>query len=178
MVFKCTNDRNICVPSFYLAQQKLDECSSYTYLGHIICNDLSDNSDIDRQCRSIYAKGNSLIRNFYKCSDSVKVTLFKSYCSSLYTCELWCRHTETKLRKISVAYHGVLKKFLNYPRSTSNSLLCLVYEVPSFQELVRKYVYGFMQRLKDSDNVLLFNLLNSSLFSSSTLSRRWFSLLH
>ena len=30
----------------------------------------------------------TLIRKFYMCTESVKCTLFKSYCTSLYTCQL------------------------------------------------------------------------------------------
>ena len=88
MIFKATSYKNIVVPSFFMEDETLDECQSYKYLGHIITNTCGDNADINRQCRSVYAKGNSLIRKFNKCSDSVKVFLFKSYCSTLYTAEL------------------------------------------------------------------------------------------
>ena len=63
---------------FYLDQHALVECVSYKYLGHYIFCNRNDDLDISRQCRFIYAKGNALIRKFYKCSDDVKVTLFKS----------------------------------------------------------------------------------------------------
>jgi hypothetical protein len=178
MIFKCFSLRNIALPSFSINGQILDECISYKYLGHIITNDCCDNSDISRQCRSIYAKGNSLIRKFYKCSDKVKVSLFKSYCTSLYCSELWCRYSETSLRKICVAYHGVLKKFLNYPRSTSNSLLFVFYNVLSFQELVRKSIFSFQSRLYNCENSIVSNVLSSSHLPSSYLSRRWLSLLN
>ena len=178
MVFKCFSLRNIVVPSFSIDGQILDTCISYKYLGHIITDDCSDNSDINRQCRSIYAKGNSLIRNFYKCSDKVKVSLFKSYCTSLYCSELWCRYTVSSLRKISTAYHGSLKKFLNYPRSTSNSLLFVFHSVPTFQELVRKSIFSFRQRLHNCENSIVINVLNLSHLPSSYLSRRWLSLMH
>ena len=118
IVFKSVSYRKVNSPVFSLGQCNLDECFSYKYLGHFIHYDLSDNTDINRQCRSIYAKGNSLIRKFYRCSDSVKVTLFKSFCSSLYTSQLWGRYSYSVYRKINVAYHGSFKKFLNFPRST------------------------------------------------------------
>ena len=178
MVFKSSSYRNVVSPIFSLGQCNLNECYSYKYLGHFICSDLNDNIDINRQCRSIYAKGNSLIRKFYKCSDAVKVTLFKSYCSSLYTSELWCRYTQSMYRKINVAYHGVFKKFMNFPRSTSNSLLFVYYNVPTFQEMIRKYVNSFRSRLCKSENLLIIDLLNLNELSSSCLNRRWFSLLN
>ena len=55
----------------------------------IITEDLCDNDDISKQYKRIYAQGNALIRKFDMCTESVKCTLFKSYCTSLYTCQLW-----------------------------------------------------------------------------------------
>ena len=99
MVFKAHSYRKCDTPSFFMGKHKLKVCESYKYLGHFISCDRSDNLDIARQLRSIYAKGNSLIRTFYKCSDSVKITLFNSYCSSMYTAQLWRNFTKAALRK-------------------------------------------------------------------------------
>ena len=178
MIFKCFVFRNCINPVFYLDQHALVECVSYKYLGHYICCNRNDDLDISRQCRFIYAKGNALIRKFYKCSDDVKVTLFKAHCSSLYSAYLWSRYNQSSLRKLTVVYHGVLKKFLNYPRSTSNSLLFVFYGVPTFQELIRKYIHSFRDRISNSDNALIVELLNSSCTATSTLHRRWFALLN
>ena len=79
---------------------------------------------------------------------------------------------------MTVAYHGAFKKFLNYPRYTSNSLLFVFFGVPTFQELIRKYINGFRNRLANSENALIVDILNSSCMSTSTLNRRWFSLLN
>ena len=178
MIFQCFVFRNCINPVFYLDQHALAECVSYKYLGHYICCNRNDDLDISRQCRFIYAKGNSLIRKFYKCSDDVKVTLFQTHCSSMYSAYLWSRYNQSSLRKLTVAYHGVLKKFLNFPRSTSNSLLFVFYGVPTFQELIRKYIYSFRDRISNSDNALIVEILNSSCAATSTLHRRWFSLLN
>ena len=178
MVFKTAMFRKCINPIFYLGQHDLKECISYKYLGHFITENRSDDCDIARQCRSIYAKGNSLIRKFHSCSDEVKVTLFKAHCSSLYSSYLWSRYTQSAFRKLTVAYHGVLKKFLNFPRCTSNSLLFVFYGVPTFQEIYRKYISGFRNRILNSDNALIVDLLNSNGSATSSLHRRWFSLLH
>ena len=178
MIFKSVLFRNCLNPAFYLGEHVLVECLSYKYLGHLICSSRNDDLDILCQCRSIYAKGNSLIRKFYKCSDDVKVTLFKAYCSSMYSSYLWSRYTQASMRKLTVAYHGILKKFLNFPRRTSNSLLFVFYNVPTFQELNRKYIHSFRNRICKSDNALIVSILNSSCMATSTLNRRWFSLLN
>ena len=85
MIFKSVLFRKCAIPVFRIGDRVLEECVSYKYLGCFITNTLNDDRDIDRQCRYFYAKGNSLVRKFYKCSDVVKVALFKSYCSSLYS---------------------------------------------------------------------------------------------
>ena len=41
---------------------------SYTYLGHIINNNLNDNKDTERQLRNFYGKSNMLLRTFGSCS--------------------------------------------------------------------------------------------------------------
>ena len=75
-------------------------------LGHVITDDLKDDNDIARQYKRIYAQGNALIRKFYMCSDHVKCTLFRSLCTSLYTCQLWCNHKSESIRKLYVAYNN------------------------------------------------------------------------
>ena len=55
----------------------------YKYLGHIINNNLTDDDDIARQKRCIYAQANALARKFYLCNSSIKTTLFNSYCGSV-----------------------------------------------------------------------------------------------
>ena len=73
------------------------------YLGHVISADMKDDLDIMRQCRQLYAQGNALARRFHMCSDNVKVTLFRSYCSSLYTSQLWWKYRVNSIRKLYAA---------------------------------------------------------------------------
>ena len=82
--------KDIHIPNFLLNNVLLTRVTKYKYLGHCISDDLSDDDDMARQYRQIYAQGNALLRNFFRCTESVKITLFRSFCTSLYTCELWC----------------------------------------------------------------------------------------
>ncbi len=164
--------------SFRMGDVTLEVCSSYQYLGHFITNDGKDNKDILRQCRSIYAKGNNLIRNFYKCSVPIKALLFKTYCSSLYTAQLWSHFTLSVYKKLSVAYHSVFKKMLNLPRWASNSATFVTNNVPSFQEIIRRNVFSFYTRCAECDNKLVTNALSNEHSDDSTLLKRWHALLH
>ena len=42
----------------------------------------------------------------FMCSDNVKVTIFRSYCSSLYTSQLWWKYKVNSIRKLYVAYNN------------------------------------------------------------------------
>ena len=63
----------------------IDKVSNCKYLGHCINDKLIDDDDMARQRKQIYAQGNALVRKFYMCTETVRMSLFKWYCSSLYT---------------------------------------------------------------------------------------------
>ena len=42
----------------------LNVVTSFSYLGHIICNDLSDDADLKAKTRQMYAKSTPCVRNF------------------------------------------------------------------------------------------------------------------
>ena len=48
--------------------KKLNFATSYKCLGHVICNDLSDEADIQAKVRLMYAKSNMLHNKFHFCS--------------------------------------------------------------------------------------------------------------
>ena len=55
---------------------------SYTYLGHIITDNLCDEADIKAKVGCLYGRSNILRRKFYlNCSERVKNRLFSSYCT-------------------------------------------------------------------------------------------------
>ena len=111
------------------------------YLGHVISisADTKDDLDIMGQCRQLYAQGNALACRFHKCSDNVKVTIFRSYCSSLHTSQLWWKY------KVS----------FRLPRDCSASGMFAVHNVMSCPALVRKLVFGFYKMVKASHNCIV-----------------------
>ena len=81
LVFRSKLLKNVHVPEFEINNTAIDR----VYLGHCINDELSDDDDMTRQRNKIYAQGNALIRKFYMCTENVKIALFKSYCTTLYT---------------------------------------------------------------------------------------------
>ena len=70
-------------PVFTVNGSIIGESDKVKYLGHIICNDMSDDDDMMRQRRQLYAQGNVLSRRFHMCSPEVKNVLFRTFCTPL-----------------------------------------------------------------------------------------------
>ena len=78
VIFRCNKMKDIRIPNFVLNNILLTRVTKYKYIGHCISDDLSDDDDMARQYRQIYAQGNVLLRTFFMCIESVKITLFRS----------------------------------------------------------------------------------------------------
>ena len=76
MLFRCNKIKYIRIPNFVLNNLLLARVTKYIYLGHCISDDLSDDDDMARQYRQIYAQCNAFIRNFFMCTESVKIAFF------------------------------------------------------------------------------------------------------
>ena len=126
-----------------------------------------------RQYKKIYAQGNALIRKFYMCSESVNTTLFRSYCTSLYTCQLWWNHKAESLRKLCVAYNNVFRLLCNEPKDCSASHMFVSRGLPTCKMLLRKKVYSFMVSLNKSCNTVILSCMNSDTLYNSRLWHHW-----
>ena len=84
MVVRSREDRKSIFPAFYLSDVALSVSRELKYLRHIISDDLSDDSDILRQCRKILCSGQYALRKFSMCSVNVKCALFRSYHPSVH----------------------------------------------------------------------------------------------
>lgn len=94
MVMTCRTkeDKSIHFPVFKLSNKNITVCEKVKYLGHIITEHMTDDDDIERQRLLMYMRANILLRKFSFCSDEVKVSLFKAYCTTFYTAHLWCNY--------------------------------------------------------------------------------------
>ena len=166
------------IPTLYLNNEQIPVVSSFKYLGHILTNKGSDDEDIGRQRKKIYAQGNSILRKFYMCSTEVKVTLFKSYCTSLYTAHLWTNYSNKAINDFYIAYHNVMKLFLGLPKREHNRPLCVLHEIPYGPALMGNLIFKFTRRLDNSENSILYTLNNSDCKYESPIRNKWKSLLY
>ena len=84
-----------------------------------------------------------------------------SYCSNLYCSILWYDCSKTALKTLRIAYNNSLRKLLGIPKYNSASEMCVCLNIPSFDELLRKYVYSFRNRLVSSQNCILIRIYHS-----------------
>ena len=77
------------------------------------------------QAGKLYARGNMLLRKFHLISDEANILLFKSFCSNVYCCSLWCLYNASFLDKVRVAYNNSFRLLLKLPKfcSASNMLV-------------------------------------------------------
>ena len=69
------------------------------------------------------------------------------------------------MKNLKVAYNNSLRILLGLPSHNSASGMFVNLNIPSFRELLRKYVYNFRNRLETSDNVIFRGFIVS--FSTS-----------
>ena len=114
------------------------------------------------QMRKYFANANMLLRKFRYCSPDVKCCMFKSYCSTMYCSSMLFDRTVTSMRKLKIAYNNGLRRILNLPKYNSASEMLVNLSIPSFDELLRKFVYSFKSRIQDSSNSLVNGIVKSS----------------
>ncbi|XP_026322734.1 uncharacterized protein LOC113232279 [Hyposmocoma kahamanoa] len=155
---KCYN----IIPNLTLCGAPLKIVSKFKYLGHWVTDDLSDNSDTERERRSLAVRCNMLARRFARCTRQVKITLFKSYCQSFYTCSLWVNYTQRTYNGLRVQYNNAFRVLLGLPRYCSASGMFAESHTDGFAAIMRKRCPSMLSRLRGSPNRIL-----------SALSARW-----
>ena len=167
-----------CIQLLFLVQKfksgkVLNVKSSHKYLGVFIHDGLKDDTDINRELRGIYARGNVLIKIFILCTESVKMKLFKSYCNSFYSSQLWCNFNQSSIKKLHVAYNNVFHKLMRLETGVSISAEFVKSSVDGFRAVIRKLIHNFRCRVLNSNNILVQCISNSVYFLSSKLNSHW-----
>ena len=109
-----------------------------------------------KQLRSLYAKANRITRMFHYCTVDVKLLLIKSYCTSFYCGYLWSDYKASTFSKLRVAFNNV-----GFPPWSSASGMYATRNIDNYEALLRKTLYGFVQRLENSSNKIIETLIKS-----------------
>ena len=146
MVFIPTCKRKIVCdsfPNFRLAGQDLAFVTSFKYLGHIIENTNTDDSDISREIKKLFSRTNLLVRKFNRCSVLVKVKLFTAYCLCFYDISLWRRFSVHSFTKFRSCYYKCMKVFFGYSKYSSVTQMLLKLQLPSINTVMHNATVSF-----------------------------------
>ena len=119
----------------------LSMTKSYTYIGHIITDNLCDGPDIKVEVGCLYGRSNILLRKFYFSSERVKNRLFSSYCSNLYLCSLWAKYRRSSICHFIVSYNNDCRILHNLPMRCSASFMFANAVVDNCTTRVRKCIF-------------------------------------
>ncbi|PZC82654.1 hypothetical protein B5X24_HaOG210098 [Helicoverpa armigera] len=158
IVFKVPNNTPAYIPPVKLRDSPLKVVTQFKYLGHVVTDSLTDDQDIDRERRALAARCNMLARRFARCTNQVKLTLFRAYCQSFYSCSLWVRYTQKAYNALRVQYNNALRMLLGLPRWCSASGMFAEARVDDFYAIIRKRCASMMRRFRDSPNSILATL--------------------
>ena len=92
-------------------------------------------------------------RGVSMCSPEVKNVLYRTFCTPLYTCQLWFRYTASSLHKLYVAYNNAFRMMHHLPTYCSASEMITVNRVPNCAAVIRNLTFRFMSRQSLSNNV-------------------------
>ena len=149
------------LPTVFIGSDALKFIKESKYLGFTFSDSKSDDCDMLRQMRLLYAKSNKLLRTFSHCSTDVKITLFQSYCTALYCPYLWNDYKKSTFSKVRVAFNNAYRKIFGLPKRSSASTMYTNNNICNFETTLRKNTFGFMQRLEQSTNSIISTLYQS-----------------
>ena len=158
---------NMCIPVLTSGGQYVNSVDQYKYLGIVLDTELSDDKDIQRQLRYQYCGANKLRASFSRCSNAVKNVLFRSFCTPMYASRLWCNFRKSCMQRLRVAYNFGCRALYNLPWRASVSSHQVQCNIPTFEALLRKYKYLFLERCRKSNNLWLRALMQSDCLYSS-----------
>ena len=81
------------------------------------------------------------------------------------------------LKCLKIAYNNSLRRLLGLPSHNSASDMFVNLNIPSFGELLRKYVYSFRNRLETSDNIIIHGIYLSQFLLQSGIWVWWRDIL-
>jgi len=147
------------------------------YLGYDINCRNRDAEEMFRRRRELYSRANQLKSRFSMCNNNVKQYLFKTYFSTVYCNSLWAPVKRDMWEKLKVAYNDSFRLIFNLSRRCSASQMFVQNRINDFNAMRRASVYSLLNRIAQSDNIIIQTITSSKMFTCSSLSKLWRELL-
>ena len=109
---------------------------------------------------------------------NVKCCMFKSYSGTMHCSSMWFNSTVTTMNKLKIAYNNGLRRLLNLPKYNSSSEMFVNLNIPSFSELLWKFVFHFMTWIIKYDNSLVNGIATSTIPLFSLIWTWWSDILY
>jgi hypothetical protein len=124
--------------SFYIGGNLIENVTHYSHLGHVVTSSFNDSDDIKYRRNCFIGQANNVLCFFNKLDLLVKLKLFKSYCSSMYGCELWDLNNRS-VEDFCIAWRKALRRIFNIPHHSHSFLLPILSDtIPIFDELCKR----------------------------------------
>ena len=82
------------------------------------------------------------------------------------------------MKKLKIIYNNGLRRLLNLPKYNSASEMFVNLNIPSFGELLPKFVFSFKSRIKNSDKILVNGIVKSATPLFSKIWAWWSDILN
>jgi hypothetical protein len=135
----------------------------FTHLGHVINSNMDDKDDIQIKHDVLINQTNNVICYFKKLDSFVKYHLYRSYCMSLFGCELGSL-CSNNVNDICVTWCKSVRRVWNLPFDTHSAYLPLICRsLPIFDEICRRCV-NFLYGCLNSGSSLIRSITSYGIF--------------
>ena len=104
--------------------------------------------------------------------------LHRVYCTPMYACQLWNKYTSVFYNRIRVAHNNAFRILHRILRNVSARNQQVIDGIVTFDALIRKNLFSFVQRFTASSNQCLKAIMQSGCFCKSSYVVRYNSLLY
>jgi hypothetical protein len=164
MIFKPMNSQYIICdnfPAFSTNGQTLAFVTQFKYLGHVVCNDQSDNEDIKREIKALFTRCNILTSRFKRCSRFVKIRLFHTYCLCFFGTALWSTFTSRTMQLFISCFNKSVKRFFGFAKYDSVTDMLASLGISNAQSHVKNMNFSFASQIGRCHNCVVYSLLST-----------------
>ena len=84
-----------------------------------------------------------------------------------YTSQQWCKYFHSSMQHLKVAYNDSYRMLHGLPRNTSARELQIQDDIVTFDALLCKSIFHFIDRFRKSNNLLIRYMVNCDYFPTS-----------
>ena len=137
-----------------LQGQQLEWVDNITHLGHVLCNNCDDATDIRKRMSDFVCQVNYFLAKFGHLNVLFRSKLFTNFCLSLYGCQLWPL-VHKCINDFAVVWRKSVRRIWRLPSSTHNALLPFFVSGNNFSKILQQRFIIFANDCLCSPNALV-----------------------